>query len=67
MYSNISAPVVAEHSGGYGDVEYSAYVHPILFGSPNIHSINDTWSEVNEITIVHIPDVFLVEEIEECQ
>jgi hypothetical protein len=42
-----TAPIVAEHSGGYESA---------LGGWYNIHSINDTWSEVNRMVIIHIPD-----------
>jgi hypothetical protein len=64
QYNEKFAPVIAEHSGGYGDHPDQAI--PILYGTINAHSINDTWSEVNKIVVVHIPDIILVEETNPC-
>ncbi len=39
-----TAPLVAEHSGGFEDNNITGLPQ---YGTSNIHSINDTWSEVN--------------------
>ena len=51
----MTVPIVAEHSGGY---------ERNLGRSYNVHSINDTWTEVNMLVVVHIPDVIAVEDEE---
>ena len=52
--NNKTTPLIAEHSGGFASVGYI----PGIYDTPNIHSINDTFSEVNTMVVVHLPDEF---------
>jgi len=52
-FLNHSAPYIAEHSGGYEEYNGGSSA------TNNIHSINDTWSEVHSMMIIHIPDVIV--------
>ena len=51
-FLNHSAPLIAEHSGGYAGEGHNGGSNL----TNNIHSINDTWSEVQAMIIIHIPD-----------
>jgi RHS repeat-associated protein len=57
-FLNHSAPYIAEHSGGY----------EMNNGGPratnNIHSINDTWSEVQAMIVIHIPDAVIYPDLD---
>ena len=46
------APRIAEHSGGYENTYGASWEY-------NTHSINDTWTEVQSLIVIHIPDTII--------
>jgi len=46
------APRIAEHSGGYENKWGVSWRN-------NTHSINDTWTEVQALIVIHIPDTII--------
>jgi len=50
--SHHPAPRIAEHTGGYEE-------HMGRSWRSNTHSINDTWTEVQALIVIHIPDTII--------